>query len=149
MRGILERKIGQAPVSRILASRVSTCCREIGVLIPPSQWSVGVLWSAVATMDETRHGLAVGQLEALEGLRAGDFVHQMAVDVEKRRPVVLLMDDVVLPKLVVKRLRHGSRQMAKSVELLHRIGGTFCPRKPGPEPSARSAPARTQKRSRG
>jgi hypothetical protein len=48
--------------------------------------------------------LAAGQLEAFEGLRAGHFVHEVTVNVEERRAICFLMDDVVLPKLVVKGL---------------------------------------------
>ena len=49
-------------------------------------------------------GLAPRQLEAFEGLRAGDFVHQVAVYVEQGRAVVLDMDDMAVPEFLVKRL---------------------------------------------
>ena len=47
--------------------------------------------------------LAPGQAQAFEGLRAGDLVHQVAVDVEHGRAVVLGVDDVFVPQLVVER----------------------------------------------
>ncbi len=97
----------------MLASSVSTCRREIGSLIPSSQWSVGVLWSAVATMDEMRHALRPASLQALEGLRAGHFVHQVTVDIKQGRAISFLMDDMVLPEFVVKCLRHGTLQIGR------------------------------------
>jgi hypothetical protein len=39
-------------------------------------------------MDEIAPQLAAGELQPFEGLRAGDFMHQMAVDVEQRRAVL-------------------------------------------------------------
>ena len=43
---------------------------------------------------------AVGQFQPLERLRAGDFVHQMAVDVEQRGAVGLDVHDVGVPQLL-------------------------------------------------
>ena len=51
--------------------------------------------------------LAASQLEAFKSLRAGHFVNEVAVNIEERRAICFLMDNVVLPKLVVKGLRHG------------------------------------------
>jgi hypothetical protein len=48
--------------------------------------------------------LAAGQAQALEGLRAGHLVHEVAVDVEQARAVGFLADDVRFPEFVVKRL---------------------------------------------
>ena len=42
----------------------------------------------------------VGQLEAFEGLRAGDFVHQMAIDIKQRGAVVLDMHHMGVPQLL-------------------------------------------------
>jgi hypothetical protein len=47
--------------------------------------------------------LAAGQPQTLEGLRARHLVHQVAVDVEDGRAVVLGVDGVLVPELVVKR----------------------------------------------
>ena len=58
--------------------------------------------------------LAAGQLEPLEGLRAGHLVHQVAVDVEHRGAVVLGVDDVLVPDLVVQRASHGRPWREKS-----------------------------------
>jgi len=52
-------------------------------------------------------GLAVGQLQALESLRAGDFMDQMAVNVENSGAVVCGMHHVGLPEFVVESLGHG------------------------------------------
>src|SRR5215471_10532521 len=48
--------------------------------------------------------------QPFEGLWARHFEHEMAVDVEQHRAVVLLLDDMAVPDLVVQRARpaHGS-----------------------------------------
>ena len=51
------------------------------------------------------HG-AARQPEALEGLRRGDLVDEVEIDVEKRRPIRLLPHDVRVPHLLEERLRH-------------------------------------------
>jgi hypothetical protein len=51
--------------------------------------------------------LAPGLAQALEGLRAGDFMHQVAVDVEDGGAVLFGVDDVLVPDLVVKGASHG------------------------------------------
>ena len=51
--------------------------------------------------------LAVGQAQALEGLRAGDFVHQMAVDIEQAGAVFGLAGDVGIPDLVIEGFQSG------------------------------------------
>ncbi len=50
--------------------------------------------------------LAAGLTQTLKGLRTGDFVHQVAVDVEHGGAVVLGVDDVFVPYLVVERASH-------------------------------------------
>ncbi len=55
-------KYAFAPYSRMFASSVSTCVREIGSLMPAAQSFVGVLWSAVATTEPTRQGLRPASL---------------------------------------------------------------------------------------
>ncbi len=55
-------------------------------------------------------GFAARELQSLEGLRARDLVHQVAIDVEQRRAVGFGADDVAVPQFVVKRTRlHGQR----------------------------------------
>jgi len=49
-----------------------------------------------------------GLAQTLKGLGAGDFVHQMAVDVEDGGAVFFGVDDVFVPDLVVKRTCHGA-----------------------------------------
>ena len=51
-----------------------------------------------------------GRAQALEGLRAGDLVDEVAVDVDETGAVVLAMHQVALPDLVEQRagLRHGA-----------------------------------------
>jgi hypothetical protein len=47
--------------------------------------------------------LAPGQTQAFKGLRRGHFVNDVTVDVDQRRPIVALFDQVRIPKFVVKR----------------------------------------------
>jgi hypothetical protein len=72
----------------------------------------------LATTLSLRHGLAAGQAQALEGLRAGHLVHEVAVDVEQAGAVGFLADDVRFPEFVVKRL-------ASHVGSLLRWGGGY------------------------
>ena len=48
-------------------------------------------------------GFAAGQLQTLEGLRRGDFVDQVAIDVKQGGPVVVSANDVGVPEFVVQR----------------------------------------------
>ncbi len=51
---------------------------------------------------------APGGAQAFESLRRGDFVHQMAIDIEKTGSVGLFVNQMVVPDLVVERARfHG------------------------------------------
>ena len=51
--------------------------------------------------------LALGHADALESLRAGHFMYQMAVDVQNGCAVFFGVDDVLVPNLVVKRASHA------------------------------------------
>jgi hypothetical protein len=98
-------KYALAPCSLMFASSVSTCVREIGSRMPWSQCCVGVLWSAVAYDRIDSPGSAPGELEAFEGLRTGDFMHQVPVDVDQRRAFAVLAHEVARPELIVECLR--------------------------------------------
>jgi hypothetical protein len=50
--------------------------------------------------------LAAGIPEAFEGLRAGHFMDEMAIDVDKAGAVILTVDQMVFPDLIEQRLRH-------------------------------------------
>ena len=54
----------------------------------------------------TAHG-AAGVAQAFEGLRAGDLMDQMAVNVEEARAFLLNVDQMVLPDFVEQRLRRA------------------------------------------
>ena len=56
-----------------------------------------------------RAHLAAGQPQSLERLRARHLVHEMAVDVDQAGAVGLLVDQVVVPDLVVEGARLGHR----------------------------------------
>ena len=51
------------------------------------------------------HG-SPGEPQTLEGLRAGDLMHEMAVNVDETGAVRLLIDQMSFPDLVVERARH-------------------------------------------
>ena len=74
--------------------------------------------------------LAAGHAQALEGLRARDLMDEVAVDVEKARPVILLIDDVVVPDLVIEGagFSHGSLPTVDN-----KWFGVFSGRTPGRE----------------
>ena len=49
--------------------------------------------------------------QAFKCLRAGDFMHQVAVYVKDGRAIFLCVDDVLVPNLVIKRACHGASQV--------------------------------------
>ena len=61
-----------------------------------------------------RPDLALVHAQALEGLRAGHFVDEVAVDINERRAVRVVRDQVVIPDFVVQRAAH----LAESPNLL-------------------------------
>src|SRR5690606_23482828 len=60
--------------------------------------------------------LAARLAQTLEGLRAGDFVHQVAVDVEDGGAVFLGVDDVLVEDLVVQGASHGGLVSCRGVQ---------------------------------
>ena len=71
------------PNSAVLPRSVSTCLAEIGSAIGWSMSAVGTLWSSVAKVRSGRRTRAPAQPEPVEGLRAGDLVDEVEVDVEQ------------------------------------------------------------------
>ena len=67
--------------------------------------------------------LAPGQLQALKSLRAGHFMHQMAVDINQRGAVGFLPHHVSIPEFVVKSLRAHVVPLFKSARLCHNRHG--------------------------
>ena len=53
---------------------------------------------------------ALGQLQAFERLGAGDFMHQMAINVEEHGAIGFFVHYVAIPQLVVQGLRHRELQ---------------------------------------
>src|SRR5262249_12774105 len=52
--------------------------------------------------------------QALESLRRGDFVHQIAIDIDKTSSIGLFVNQMVVPDLVVERARfHGQVTLHK------------------------------------
>lgn len=47
--------------------------------------------------------LAPGQTQAFEGLRRGHFVDDVTIDIDQRRAIVALLDQMRIPELVVER----------------------------------------------
>ena len=64
-------------------------------------------------------GLAPRLAQSLVGLRARHFMDEVPIDVEQRRAVVLGVDDVAVPKLVVKGLRHLRFPHCGNLRLCH------------------------------
>ena len=76
---------------------------------------VGTLWSTTASVFSGARTLRPASAQALEGLRAGHLVDEVAVDVEEAGAVGLLVDQMVVPDLVVEGSRfHGANS--------HRLG---------------------------
>jgi hypothetical protein len=105
---VLEREVGQrADLADVAVEGLDLLARDRveDALLPVVGGRV-----VVGRRDDGVHapGLAPGQLEALEGLRAGDFVNQVAVDVDQRGAVVFDVHHVAGPQFFVERLRlHG------------------------------------------
>ena len=92
-----------------LARSVSICVRLIGSAMGRSIARVGVLWSSVAIVRSGRRTGRPAMPQAVEGLRAGDLVHEVQVDVDEvGRAVLALGDQVVVPDL----LGQGARGVA-------------------------------------
>ena len=85
------------PNSAQLRSSVSTCVRLSTSLMRAATGvpSVGTLWSAVATRAVGAADRAAGEAQPVEGLRRGDLVDEVQVDVDQ-----VLGDLVGLPDLV-------------------------------------------------
>ena len=88
--------------------------------------------------------LAAGRPQALEGLRAGHLVHEMAVDVEERSAVGLRLDHVVVEDLVVEGTGlggHDDRTFDSAGWANHALcmsGNVWMGRLDRPSPQARS-----------
>jgi hypothetical protein len=63
---------------------------------------VGMLWSGRRQHGGQAPGLATIELEALEGLGAGDFMDQLPVDVDEGGAVGFHLDHVGIPEFVMK-----------------------------------------------
>jgi hypothetical protein len=104
MPGILEREVRErADLADVGIERLDLLARHRvqDALLPVVGGRV-VVGSGNDRADAPR--LAPGQLQPLEGLRAGDFVHQVAIDIDQCRAVGLFMNDVAGPELLVQGL---------------------------------------------
>ena len=95
------------PKSAAFLASVATCTADSGFLMPCERSVVGTLWSTTASVRCGERTLRPRGAQALERLRARHLVDEVAVDVDERRAVGILRDDVVVPDLVVERLRSG------------------------------------------
>ena len=75
--------------------------------------SVGVLWSAVASVRSGRRTLRPGQAQPVERLRARDLVDEVQVDVDQPAGASHF---VGLPDLLEHRLRHRHRPLVAGLE---------------------------------
>ena len=95
------------PKSAAFLASAATCTADSGFLMPCVRSVVGTLWSTTASVRCGERTLRPRAAQALERLRARHLVDEVAVDVDERGAVGLLRDDVVVPDLVVERLRSG------------------------------------------
>ena len=91
------------PNSRALFSSAAICSRDSGSVMP----LCAVLGRAHCgrpppSVSSGRRTLRPAVAQAFEGLRAGHFVHEMAVDIEHRRFARRLVHQMRVPDLVVK-----------------------------------------------
>ncbi len=111
-----------------LASSVSTC--SLRDRVGDAVRAVGGRHVVVADREVGGDApdLAPGLLEAVEGLRAGHLVDEVAVDVEQRGAVVLGADDVLVPELVVEgsAIRHPRSILGARAQKTR--GTSPCPR---------------------
>ena len=110
------------PKSLVFLSRVATCIAAFRI----GDALVAVLGGHIVVGH--RQGqfraahLAAGQAQAFKGLGAGDFMDQMAVDIENGRFARALLHQMRVPDLVVQRLAHGL-PFCLEVEILLRAAG--------------------------
>ena len=71
------------PNSAVFSRSTSTWRAEIGSAMGWSMSAVGTLWSSVATVRSGRRTVRPAEAEPVEGLRAGDLVDQVEVDVQQ------------------------------------------------------------------
>ena len=115
--GMLEREIDQrAEILDVGVERFHLQARDriLDAFVPVVGRRV-----VVGVGDDTvlAPGLAAGQAQTLEGLRAGHFVHEVAVDVEQAGAVAFLAHHMRIPEFVVKRLAgHGGSRQWKSAK---------------------------------
>src|SRR6266480_2829512 len=113
----LRAEVADVRVERLDLQLGERVADAFHALIPPGRRRV-----VVGGGDHRVHapGLAPRDLQPFVGLRAGDLMHEVPVDVQERRAVFFLMHDVAVPKLVVKSRSHagaaeiGDCLMAKS-----------------------------------
>ncbi len=108
---------------------MSTWVRDTGSAIGLSMSMVGTLWSSVAIVRSGASYGAPGQPEALEGLRTGDLVHEMEVNVDEvgiavsGRIHVAGHDNMVAPDLLGESKRLGWAVAHGSTQILLGFGG--------------------------
>ena len=99
---VVHLELRDAEPIAVLVQRIDLQARN---RVGDAQLAVGRRHIVVADRQIARQApdLAPGQIEPFKGLRAGDFMQQMAVDIEHGRAVLLSMDDMLVPELVVQR----------------------------------------------
>ena len=104
----------RTPNSSALRRRVSTWVRLTGSAIGLSRSTVGTLWSSVARVRSGRRTLPPGEAQPVEGLRGGDLVDQVEVDVEEVGLPLAGADDVLVPDLLGQRAGHALSSSGRS-----------------------------------
>ena len=102
--GVAHRVQPDAELRRSCVRSASTWVRLTGSAIGPGV--VGTLWSSVAMVRSGRRTGRPAVAQAVEGLRAGDLVHEVQVDVEQVGLAVGPADDVRVPDLLRQCATH-------------------------------------------
>ena len=100
----LRAEVADVRVERLDLQLGERVADAFHALIPPGRRRV-----VVGGGDHRVHapGLAPRDFQPFVGLRAGDLMHEVPVDVQQRRAVLFEMHEVAVPKLVVKSRSHA------------------------------------------
>ena len=105
-----EGKVGRRTKGRHIGVQCDDLFFGDGVRDPVVAFFPTGRWGVVVSRCHDRAGTPQGSVclsQALKRLGAGDLVHQVAINVEDRRAVLLRVYNVFIPNFVVKRTLHG------------------------------------------
>ena len=102
LRGVVDVVQRDAELVAVVAERVDLLLRD---RVENRQAAVGRRHIVVDGGERALRpaDLAAGEAQAFERLRAGDFVHEVQVDVQNRLPARLVVNDVLVPDFFKQR----------------------------------------------